>query len=191
MKLYGRALAIALVTLAMLATPMSGQSQSLIVSIGVEDGTYARFFNEFARVCTQPALQGRASTGSVENLERLLNTEANLAFVQADVLVTKLLIDHDLRVQSVRTFLVLYVEEIHILTKSPNASIGSFSDLANKKVGVYGGSTITAPALFTSTGVQPARIQTFPGPAEAVQAALAYYARNQEIIDARLAANAA
>jgi hypothetical protein len=28
-------------------------------------------------------------------------------------------------------------------------------------------------------------------PAEAVEAALAYYARNQEIVDARLAANAA
>jgi len=169
-NLPGRALAVALLAVAMLAAPMWGQPQSLIVSTGVGDGTYAAFFSQFSRVCTQPPLQGRPSTGSIENLDRLLNNEANLAFVQADVLVTKLLIDHDLRVQSVRTFMLLYYEEIHILAKASNASIANFSDLSNKKVGVYGGSTTTASALFTSTGIQPARLETFPGPTEAARA---------------------
>jgi TRAP-type uncharacterized transport system substrate-binding protein len=99
-----------------------------------------------------------------------MNNAASLAFVQADVLFAKKIVEHDPQVDSVRTFLVLYLEEIHILTQASNDSITKFSDLAGKRVGVYGGSIITSLILFATTGVQPARSQTYPGPDEAVRA---------------------
>ena len=170
MKRVGTFLAITLLALAMLAPPMSAQSQPIIVATGVADGTYARFFSDIARTCPQPPLQGVASEGSVENLERVMNNKANLAFVQADVLFAKRLVEHDPAVESVRAFLVLYLEEIHILIQSSDTTITKFSDLANKKVGVYGGSVITSLILFAVTDVHPASSQTFPGPDEAVQA---------------------
>ena len=170
MRLYGGFIAIALLAMALGVSPTSAQPQQIIVSTGVADGTYAQFFTQFSRVCPQPPLKGVASHGSVENLERVMNNAASLAFVQADVLFAKKLVEHDPQVDSVRTFLVLYLEEIHILTQASNDSIAKFSDLAGKRVGVYGGSIITSLILFAITGVQPARSQTYPGPDEAVQA---------------------
>ena len=170
MRLFGGFVAIALLAMALGVSPTSAQPQQIIVSTGVADGTYAQFFTQFSRVCPQPPLKGVASHGSVENLERVMNNAASLAFVQADVLFAKKLVEHDPQVDSVRTFLVLYLEEIHILTQASNDSIAKFSDLAGKRVGVYGGSIITSLILFAITGVQPARSQTYPGPDEAVQA---------------------
>jgi TRAP-type uncharacterized transport system substrate-binding protein len=170
MKQFGAFVAITLLTLAMVAPSIFAQSQSLIVATGVRDGTYARFFSDISKTCPRPPLRGVASQGSLENLERVMNNKANLAFVQADVLFAKKLIEHDPGVEVIRAYLVLYLEEIHILIESSNTTITKFSDLANKRIGVYGGSVITALILFGGTGIQPAKTQTFAGPFEAVHA---------------------
>jgi len=169
-RLFGRLIGIALLAIALIVPPTLAQPNQIIVATGVPNGTYAQFFTEISRVCPQPPLKGVASHGSVENLERVMNNSASLAFVQADVLFAKKLVEHDPLVESVRTFLVLYLEEIHILIKASNDSITKFSDLAGKKVGVYGGSTITSLILYATTGVQPGHTETYPGPDEAVQA---------------------
>src|SRR5262249_9190742 len=126
MKQLGAFVAISLLTLAMVAPPIFAQSQSLIAATGVPGGPYARFFSDISKTCPRPTLRGVASQGSVENLERVMNNKANLAFVQADVLFAKKLIEHDPGVEVVRAYLVLYLEEIHILIESSNTTITKF-----------------------------------------------------------------
>jgi uncharacterized protein len=151
-----------------LVAPLSGQPKPLIVSTGDRDGTYVRFFSEIARVCPQPPLRALPSKGSLENLERVVNNQANLAFAQSDVLYSKKLIEHDPSVEHVRTFLVLYLEEVHILVPRYAASIRVFSDLAGKRIGTYGGGSITSRLLFARTKVQPASILDVAGPFDAI-----------------------
>jgi TRAP-type uncharacterized transport system substrate-binding protein len=171
LRTVGTIVAIVVLAAAGLVDPLSGQPKPLIVSTGDPSGTYVRFFNEMTKVCPQPALQGITSKGSLENLERLENNQANLAFAQIDVLYAKKLIEHDPAVEQVRTFLILYLEEVHILIPSSSASsIHVFSDLAGKRVGTYGGGSITSRILFGTTKVQPASLQDLPGPTEAVRA---------------------
>jgi hypothetical protein len=57
----------------------------------------------------------------------------------------------------VRTFLVLYLGEIHLLAEPSNMSITKFTDLADKWVGDYGGSIITARVLLGEAASYPMR----------------------------------
>ena len=168
LRTVGTILTIAVFAAIGLVSPGSGQPKPLIVSTGDRDGTYVRFFSEIARVCPQPPLQGMPSKGSLENLERVVNNQANLGFVQSDVLFAKRLLEHDPSVEQARTFLVLYLEEIHILIPRYTTSIHVFSDLAGKRVGTYGGGSITSRNLFAMTKVHPASIQDFAGPFDAI-----------------------
>lgn len=141
----------------------------LTVTTGVETGTYYRFAREIAQACPQPPLTLNASKGSLENLDRLLGNEAHLAFVQADALIARKVIDNDPEVDRVKTFMTLYPEEVHLIA-SGNQFVKTFTDLGNKKVAVYGGSTITSRVLFAKSGFRPIRILTYGTPTEAVQA---------------------
>jgi len=171
MKMRGVICAVLLVALALLASPLAGQQKPLIVSTGDANGTYVRFFNEIAKTCPDSPLRGITSKGSLENVERVINNDANIGFAQIDVLFAKRLIEHDPGVEHIRTLLVLYLEEIHILIPASSASsIRVFSDLAGKRIGAYGGSDVTARILFATTKVQPAGILDFPGPTAAVRA---------------------
>jgi TRAP transporter TAXI family solute receptor len=159
------------VALALLTSPVAGQPAPLIVATGDPGGTYVRFFDEIQKACPDPPLRGVPSKGSVENLERVMNNEANVGFVQIDVLFAKRLVDHDPAVENIRTLLVLYLEEIHIIIPATSAStIKDFVDLAGKRVGVYGGSDITARILFAITKVAPASLRDFSGPQDALRA---------------------
>jgi TRAP-type uncharacterized transport system substrate-binding protein len=169
LRTVGTILAIAVFAAIGLVSPLSGQPKPLIVSTGDRDGTYVRFFNEIARVCPQPPLRGITSKGSLENVERVVNNQANLGFAQIDVLYAKRLIEHDPYVEQVRTFLVLYLEEVHILIPRYTASIRVFSDLAGKRIGTYGGGSITSRTLFAMTKVHPASVQDFAGPFDAIR----------------------
>jgi len=168
---FGLICAVVLMAVTLLGSPLAGQQKPLIVSTGDPSGTYVRFFNEVSKTCPAPPTRGMTSQGSVQNLERVINNEANLGFVQIDVLFAKRLIEHDPSVEHIRTLLVLYLEEVHILIPSSSASsIRDFTDLAGKRIGAYGGSDITARILFAVTKVVPASMQDFSGPTEAVRA---------------------
>lgn len=171
MKMCSLIFAVFLMSFALLVSPLAGQQKPLIVSTGDPNGTYVRFFNEMAKTCPDSPMRGITSQGAVQNLERVMNNDANVGFVQVDVLFAKRLIEHDPNVEHIRTLLVLYLEEIHILIPASSAaSIHDFTDLAGKRIGVYGGSDITARILFATTKVKPAAIRDFPGPTEAVRA---------------------
>lgn len=70
-----------------LSVAVSAQDAQLKVSTGSQTGTYSRMFKEFQNVCKNQIMQIETnSTGSVENMDRLLGNEVNAAIVQTDVL---------------------------------------------------------------------------------------------------------
>jgi TRAP-type uncharacterized transport system substrate-binding protein len=150
--------------------------EGLVISTGVDGGTYSKFFNEILRVCPQPPItewrQPKTNTpasGSVMSLDNLLSNTANVAFMQMDVMYAKRFIDDVTDVDNLKTLMVLYPESVHILTKN-NGFVNNFSNLGNKKVGSWGGSTITARVLFAKTGVRPFQLREYPDKDSALKA---------------------
>ncbi|GAA5514239.1 hypothetical protein Dcar01_02994 [Deinococcus carri] len=153
----------------------------LNVATGSPTGTYSAMFKNVGQLCTQSAyLRERGTSGSLENIDLLLNNEVSLAFVQSDVLKARQQIDKDPRVEGIRALLPLHHEEIHlfarpavvkknILGKTTVTGVQNFADLKGKKVGAWGGSIITARVVGAMTEV-PYQIQTFKDQASAFAA---------------------
>ncbi|HYE75104.1 MAG TPA: TAXI family TRAP transporter solute-binding subunit, partial [Blastocatellia bacterium] len=144
--------------------------QPLTVATGPDGGTYVRFFTEITQQCSQPPLQAlSAPRGSLQSYEFLTRNAANIGFMQEDVLFGKKQIENDPDADNIKTLMVLYPEEIHIITRSPN--VNRFSDLGNKKIGSWGGSMVTAWVLFNekTTGIRPIEIKDTGNAGTAVQ----------------------
>ena len=145
----------------------------LIVTTGVKGGTYSAFYDQIRGSCPNPVLsewmgpKGPAS-GSIENLKNLLGNKANIGFIQEDVLWSKKIIDSDPAIDGLKTLMVLYPEEIHIIVMT-RSSINRFSDLGNKKIATWGGSLITTKVLMGKTGLRPNVIVEATGADNAVQ----------------------
>ena len=126
-----------------------------IFSTGSPGGTYNQMAGEMIRSCQSTgALKWNtiASSGSEENVDCIVNNKCNLSIVQADVL-TVLAQGNT----SVKVFETLHPEEVHLITLSEVKKVGGVMgigakavpfnesfDLENQKVGVWGGSVITA-----------------------------------------------
>ena len=116
-------------------------------------------FKNLGLVCTQSAyLREVGTSGSLENIDLVLDNKVSLAFIQSDVLKAREQIDKDPRVESIKALLPLYNEEIHLFAKPPVTKksifgkisiigITKFADLKNKRVAAWGGSLITAKVL--------------------------------------------
>lgn len=153
MKKFIFALAVASV-----ATLSMAQSQ-LKVSTGSPTGTYSRMFKEFQGMCKDQIMQIEVnSTGSVQNMDRILGNEVNAAIVQTDVLFYRAR-NEDL--SNVKTLFALHPEEVHVVapTVSPIKSGGigglggkpiqlnTVADLAGRTVVAWGGSVVTAQVI--------------------------------------------
>lgn len=149
--------------------------EGLVISTGGEGGTYNKFFNEMLKVCQAPPLNewrgkdSKPSSGSVVNLDNLLSNQANVAFMQMDVLYAKRFIDDVTDADNLKTLMVLYPESVHIVAKNNNF-INSFSSLGNKKVGAWGGSIVTARVLFAKTNTRPYQLREYPDKDTAMKA---------------------
>ncbi|SEJ58293.1 hypothetical protein SAMN04488058_11137 [Deinococcus reticulitermitis] len=153
-------LALALTGAAQAATPVF-----MNVATGSKTGTYSAMFRNIGQVCTQSAyLRERGTTGSLENIDLLLNNEVSLAFVQSDVLKARDQIDKDPRVKNIKALLPLYDEEIHLFALPATVSkdflgrrkvtgVAQFADLKGKKVAAWGGSLVTARVISAMSGV--------------------------------------
>lgn len=131
----------------------------LNVATGSPTGTYSAMYKNIGKVCTQSAyLKERGTSGSLENIDLLLNNEVSLAFVQSDVLKAKQQIDQDPRVENIKALLPLHNEEVHLFAPPPvikknifgkttTTGVATFNDLNGKKVAAWGGSLITAKVL--------------------------------------------
>lgn len=125
----------------------------LVVTTGGSKGTYKAFYDQISKVCSAPALTEMPSSGSVKNLENLLDNKANIGFVQEDVLFASKIIDNNPDIDTIKVLMTLYPEEVHILALNTSV-IRKFSDLGNKRVASFGGGYVTSEVLFGRTGVR-------------------------------------
>lgn len=144
----------------------------LVVKTGSNaDNVYSKLYAQLNAVCpTNPVLSESFSGGSIQALDSLLGNEANLAFIQSDVVLGRKTIENDSAVDNVRVFMPLYHSELHTIAASTNSSVNRFSDLNQKKVGAYGGAYITARILFGATGVRPFSLTQFASEVELLNA---------------------
>lgn len=139
-------------------------AQQLKVSTGVPKGTYATELREMQAVCGQEvAMVDVPSSGAVENLERLLNNEVNMAFVQSDLLYRRA------RTQDlggIKTLLALHAEQLHFIVRNEvhkkggtfglggtEYKITQVDQLGGLKLAAGGGATETAKQFRTDSEI--------------------------------------
>lgn len=143
-----------------LGVTLSAQAQTqLKVSTGSATGTYSRMFKEFAGACKDQIMQIETpSTGSVQNMDRLLGNEVNAAIVQTDVLFYRAR-NEDL--SGIKTLFSLHPEEVHVVTPavspikeggalgigSKPLQLNTVADLQGRNVAAWGGSVVTAQVI--------------------------------------------
>lgn len=156
-----------MLALAVAASSMATMAQTqLKASTGSATGTYSRMFKEFSTVCKdQIPLIEVASTGSVQNLDRLLGNEVNAAIVQTDALFHRATTED---LSGVKTLFSLHPEEVHLVALreskikeggvagfgSKPVQINAITDLAGRSVAAWGGSFITAQVIRLQSEVQ-------------------------------------
>lgn len=181
---------LALSALACLATYTSAQAE-LLVSTGGPTGTYHQFFVDIKKVCGGKVdLVEVPSKGGDDNLDKLINKDADIGFVQTDTLKFVGMKNPAVNEADIQTLLPLYNEEVHLITRGAakttgGVSIGGFNiggksiavtkieDLKDMKVGAWGGSVTTANAMnvFANIGMVIVPF-TMEKPSDAAKAAL-------------------
>ena len=144
---------------------------------GSPTGTYIKFGNDIAGVAKTVGLEilVKDSQGSIDNIKRINSKEnATFGIVQSDVLgfLSRSESPEMRQVASrLRLIFPFYNEEVHLFA---NKAVGSFNDLAGKRVvvGEQGSGTwLTAMNLLQITGVKPAATLNLP-PLQGVTAVL-------------------
>ena len=141
------------------ASAFSAQAQALKVSTGGKDGTYSKIFTSLANSCsTQMQLVEVNSTGSTQNIDRLVGNEVNGAFVQNDALSYRGATED---LTNIKTLIALHPESVHVvaLAESKEKAGGTLgigakpvvltniNDLTGRVVAAAGGSFITAQVI--------------------------------------------
>lgn len=149
----------------MLAVPVGvvmvsmAEAQELKVSTGGPQGTYSRMFKELNVICGSSIVATELnSSGSVQNMDRIIGNEVNAAIVQTDVLFYRA---RNENLSGIKTLFSLHPEEVHVITPAQSpireggvAGIGAkpiqlntVNDLAGRVVVATGGSYITAQVI--------------------------------------------
>lgn len=135
-------------------------AQQLQVSTGAAKGsTYTDMFATMGKYCgSQMALVPVPSSGSVENLDRLMSNVVNAAFVQSDMLFMRAMTED---LGGIKTLLALHPETVHFVAPSRSGlktggvlGVGGqevvlqdIGQLAGLRVGAAGGSVVTAKVV--------------------------------------------
>lgn len=150
-------LAVTLFLAAALAAPVEAQNLKVSTGDSKSGSTYSRMFRELAAKCRETGsinLTEFESSGSIQNVDRLVANETQAAIVQTDVLYLQAGTDD--RLKAVKTLFTLHPEEIHVVAKDARIGgtmgfggrpIETVADLAGLKVGAAGGSVMTAKVL--------------------------------------------
>lgn len=181
MKILKTTTALLFATAAFLAS-----AQPIQVATGGKTGTYATLLKQMNDTCsTSTPLVEINTSGSPEALDKLMNNEVSLAFVQTDVLHLRARTED---LGNIKTLIALHPEAVHIVgnTAKPlktggvagfggtSTVITEFGQLAGQKVAAAGGSAVTAQVLRLQSEV-PFNVVT----AETNDAALAMLAAGQ------------
>lgn len=157
MKIISKFAAIALMAVA--AVTASAQTQ-LKVATGGPTGTYSVMFKQFQQTCKDEIMQVEIpTTGSVQNMDKILGNEVNAAIVQTDVLFMRAR-SEDL--SGIKTLFSLYPEEVHVyaptvskvMDKGNMVGMGkkpipfnTVADLQGYSIAAWGGSIVTAQLI--------------------------------------------
>lgn len=116
--------------------------------------TYSKMFRELRERCPSVEMEEIFSTGSLQNMDRLVGNEVNAGIVQTDVIYLRGKTDD---LGNLKTLFVLHPEEIHVVVRADlkrDATLGfggrpveKVEDLAGMKVAAAGGSVMTARVL--------------------------------------------
>ena len=147
-----------------LSVGLPAYAQQLSVGTGGPKGTYATQFQEMQKACgNELPLVPVASSGAVENLERLINNEINMGYVQSDLLFRRARIQD---LSNIKTLLAMHTEQIHFVARNEVRKSGgvmgiggdkwqlrSIDQLAGLKVAAAGGSVETAKQIKTDSDI--------------------------------------
>lgn len=129
------------------------------VGTGSAEGTYSTMFKQLQKVCgTAVAMTEINTSGSNDNLDKIMGNELNAAWVQTDVLFFR---SRTEELGGIKTLLAMHPEEVHFLTtavaknkEGGTLGIGAkvpvfttLSDLNGRTVGAAGGSFTTAQVI--------------------------------------------
>jgi TRAP-type uncharacterized transport system substrate-binding protein len=140
----------------------------MLVSSGGTTGTYYRLMKEFNDAAPGLILNVQ-SDGSLTNIDRVMDNQAELGITQFDALHFRALNEANLK-ERIRILAQLHSEEIHFIAKSAPRSeggIGAFGintginsktvmlnsvdDLRGRKIGFWGGAVITEGIIASMT----------------------------------------
>jgi len=135
------------------------------IGTGGPTGTYHQMFVEMADVCKGNVYLEVPSSGSMQNIDRLLANEINAGITQTDVLFLKARSED---MGAIKTLLALHPEEVHFIAKGDTGlksggilgfggkevKFTSISDLDGYSVGAVGGSSITAQIIRLQSEIQ-------------------------------------
>ena len=133
---------------------------SLKVATGSASGTYSRMLKEISNTCgTGVTLVEVPTSGSVENVSKLVGNELNAGFVQTDVLFFRA---RNESLDNIKTLVALHPEEVHIVALSQSKTIvgknmvglggeplklDDVSGLEGHAVASWGGSFVTSQVI--------------------------------------------
>ena len=160
----------------------------LNVATGGPTGTYHQFFVDIKKLCGDKVdLVEVPSKGGDDNLDKLVNKEADLGFVQTDTLKFVGMKNPAVNEADIQTLFPLYNEEVHLIARATASKttggfmgfggktivVAKIEDLAGMKVGAWGGSVTTASAMnvFGNIGMVVTPF-TMDNPSAAAKAAL-------------------
>lgn len=159
------------------------QDVALKVATGGTAGTYHQMFGELNQKCSNTlVLNEQTTNGSLDNLALMIGNKVNAGIMQEDILFLKKRTETALL--QYRTLFTLAPEEVHIISLSAGKKEGGYfggrfggnvvtlnniNDLANRKVGSFGGSMVTAQVIKLQTNI-PYQVFDVGSAANAVKA---------------------
>jgi TRAP-type uncharacterized transport system substrate-binding protein len=133
----------------------------MVVSSGGANGTYYRLMKEFDEAAPGLIIN-RESDGSLTNIDRVMDNQAELGVTQFDALVVRAFKETNLK-ERIRLLAILHAEEVHFIAKSApqggisgmpffkSAPLSSVDDLRGQKLGFWGGAVITEQVISAMT----------------------------------------
>lgn len=156
-------------------------AQQLQVATGGAGNTYSSMFKQLAAKCgNDVALLETNTSGSQDNINRLVGNQVNAAFVQSDVLYLRARTEE---LGNVKTLLALHPEQVHIVARAvsgikeggvlgvggKDVVLTDITHLAGRRVGAAGGSQVTAQVIRLQSEI-PFVVQPFDKDADAIKA---------------------
>lgn len=157
-------------------------AQSLVIATGGPAGTYHAMFKELYQRCGgngDDQLKEVTSSGSNENIDKLVANQVNGAIVQTDVIYFRSKTED---LSKVKTLFTLHSEQVHLIARAEGVKEGgvlgfgaktihfnTISDLNGRNVGAAGGSVLTAKVIKAQSGIN-FTVNEFPSNKAALEA---------------------